>query len=150
MPTSPPFLNPRTPPIPISGLPLYEPSQSYLGTRRGSATSTNSSLSSVSSFAIFLQSLPHISPGASPTFCQVKHRYIRVSYNVVSVTVGPTFEIKGFPYPGHRNRVCGFSPLHCNHLSFSSNPRIPLYSYPPFESCISRPSIHLPRSDRGT
>ncbi|KAF9654266.1 hypothetical protein BDM02DRAFT_3182087 [Thelephora ganbajun] len=46
-PASPLFLNPRTPPMPVSGLPLYEPSSSYLGTRRGSTTSTNSSLSSV-------------------------------------------------------------------------------------------------------
>jgi len=52
-PTSPPFLNPRTPPMPLSGLPLDVPSQSYLETRRGSTTSTNSSLSSVSPSAIF-------------------------------------------------------------------------------------------------
>lgn len=47
-PTSSPFLNPRTPPMPLPGLPLYEPSKSYLETRRGSTTSTNSSFSSVS------------------------------------------------------------------------------------------------------
>lgn len=63
---SPPFLNPRTPPMPLPGLPLYEPSQSYLGTRRGSTTSTSSSLSSVSSLSICSPVRLFTSPQARP------------------------------------------------------------------------------------
>ena len=149
-PTSAPFLNPRTPPMPISGLPLYEPSQSYLGTRRGSTTSTNSSLSSVSIVEFWPRSLIHACPGTAPSFRQVERGFIRIAHNVISVTVGPTFKIKGLPHLGYRNRVRGFSSLHCNYLLFPPNPLIPLHSYPLVESRVSGPPIQFPRSDHGT
>lgn len=91
-PTSP-FLNPRTPPMPLPGLPLYEPSQSYLGTRRGSTTSTNSSLSSVSSYAIFFCLFIHTCPGKAHALCQVERGLTRLPYNFISLTVGSTFKV---------------------------------------------------------
>ena len=149
-PTLSPFLNPRTPPMPISGLPLYEPSQSYLGARRGSTTSTNSSLSSVSSLEISPSPLAHPRPGTASPFCQVKRGFFCVPYNVISVAAGPPFKIKGRPHLGHRNRVRGFPSLHCNYLLFPPDPLIPLFPSPSFESRISCSSIRLPRSDHGT
>lgn len=142
--TSPPFLNPRTPPMPLPGLPLYEPSQSYLGTRRGSTTSTNSSLSSVSPYAIFCRLFIHICPGKAHALRQVECGLTRLPYNLVPLAVGSTFKVQDFAYVGHRNRVCGFTSFRNDCLSFSQNPCIPFYPPPPFQSSVSCPSIRFP------